>query len=288
MKRTFNDFRRITRSQTVAAAAVTKDLQTPPPLKRLKIELPSYRGFDVLPNELVGLIVECLPPNLDTITMMVCKRWKGVIGRRLRRHNPLQVLYWAMKNQHMPMLKWVADRVDVKRFSDMFRVLANYFITTANLGGLKWICKKAGTKQLLTRRRSIEQACRHGDLAFLKAVMKLYMKDVNEQYRQKDLFDYGHLNVVCASGDLEKAQWILETDGMNQPLLFFRLLWASEAAFDHGHLPILKWFYDMITSKDIRHMLSSENARLEWLKRLRERPDSRPCSSEIQQWLAAQ
>ena len=190
-------------------------------------------------------------------------------------------------NHHMPMLKWVADRVDVKRFYNLFRVLANYFITTVNLGGLKWICKKAGKKQLLTKRLGIELACNHGDLAFLKAVMKLYKKEENEQYRQKDLFDYGHLNVVCASGDLEKAQWILETDGMDQPLLFFRLLWASEAAFDHGHLPILKWFYAMLTSEHIHHLLSTETARSTWLKRLRERPDSRQCSSEIQQWLAA-
>jgi len=285
MKRDYNDFRRITRSQT--AAAVTKGSQQPPPLKRLKVVEPVYRGFDVLPNELVTAIVEYLPPNLDTITMMVCKRWKGAIGWRTKRHNPQHVLYWATKNPNMDLLAWVAPRVNLARFYDLFVKLANYFVITLNLRDLRWLCNIVGNKKQLLSQKSIHTACMYGDLAFVKGVMKVFKKDAN--YKTRDMFYSATFENMCESGDLEIAQWILEMDqevrgqyiqaesGHNRyPNDKFRNLCAvARRVSEKGHLHVVKWIYTLF---------ASDEDRLKWIKQMQ--ASSQPCTAEIKQWIA--
>ncbi len=274
MKRDYNDFSRITRSQT---AAVARSLS---PLKRLKTTPslpPGYCGFDWLPNELVEMIVEYVPHDLDTVTVMVCKQWKDAISRRTYdrgtqfSRSPYRVLEWAIEDNNRCLIEWTLASMDIEIRPDTHADMADVCLRNGNLRLLTCFFKAAAIKPLLDEYR-ICKVCKRGDLAFLKAVLKLYNKDPCAVLTRKCL------EASCAAGALETAQWILELggEGLTKPLSYFCSAWCAELAFEAGHLPILKWLHGLLSDYLLDH----------WVIDIKHRLTIRRCTPEITEWVS--
>ena len=246
MKRTYNDFRRITRSHTAAAAKI-------PPLKRLKIH--SFQGFDLLPNELVEMIVEQLPWHLDGVTRIVCKRWNECIDRRWKLQGPyINPVKWAIQNHTMALLKWLIRRVDPQKRHKLFEEQEEweyYCSNYVNLEALKWLSNQSEEEGIVfLTETGVEAACRYGDLAFLKEVLTLHgacEAYPPEWYR---MVDKECLIASCAgSGGLEKVEWIRQQLGYDLELSTYLLRQCWRLASVHGQLDIFKWVYTLIPSR---------------------------------------
>ena len=276
MKRDYNDFRRVTRSQTAA----DRWLSLWPPLKRLKTKHslpPGYCGFDLLPNEMVEVIVEHVPHDLDTVTVMVCKRWKAAISRRTYdrgsqfSRSPYRVLHWAIEENNRGLIEWTLANMDIEIRPSIHADMADVCLRNGNLRLLTCFFKAAAIKPRLDEYRICE-VCKCGDLAFLKAVLKLYHKDPQAVLSNKCL------QACCSAAALETAQWILEMggEGLTKPLSYNCVAWCAEIAFEAGHLPILKWLYGLL----------ADNLRDHWVTAIKHRVTIRQCPPEITEWVS--
>lgn len=226
-----------------------------PSLKRLKTESTTlFQGFDLLPNEVVEMIVEQLPRHLDGVTRVVCKRWKDAIDRRWQLigsyRNPV---YWAIKNHSMALLKWVIRGVDPHKRHKMFMEQEEWEYCCAkyvNLEAMKWLSNQAHKESLVfLTETGVEGACRYGDLAFLKEVLALHgacERFPPEWYRMVDM---KCLIVSCAgSGGLLKVKWIRQKlPDLELSNYLLRQCWRE--ASEHGQLDIFKWVYTLIPSR---------------------------------------
>ena len=278
MKRDYNDFSRITRSQTAVARSSR-------PLKRLKTKLSAlslpppvgYCGFDVLPNELVEMIVERVPHDLDTVTVMVCKRWKHAISRRTYdrgtqfSRSPYRVLEWAIPNNNRGLIEWTLANMSIEIRPDTHSDMADVCLRNGNIRLLTCFFKAAAIKPPLAEYRICE-VCKRGDLTFLKAVLKLYNKDPQAVLSSKCL------QACCSAGALETAHWILELggSGVTKPVTYNCVAWCAEIAFEAGHLPILKWLYGLL----------ADNLRNVWVIAIKHRVSIRQCTPEIEGWVS--
>ncbi len=240
MKRDYNDFRRITRSQTAAAAKIS------PPLKRLKPS--AFQGFDVLPNELVEMIVEQLPRHLDGVTRVVCKRWKDAIDRRWKLLGPYRdPVEWTIQNHSMALLKWVIRGVDPQKRREMFLEQEEweyYCSKYANVEALKWLANQADREDVVFLTvGGVHGACRHGDLAFLKEILALHDDYFSRADGPCGVLEDQFLIVSCAgSGGLQKVKWIRKRlPDLNRPMYVLSMCWRE--ASEHGQLDIFKWVY---------------------------------------------
>ncbi len=224
MKRTFNDFRRITRSmrlerrerlslaQSSQTAAAVRLSSSQPPLKRLKTKLlplsltplpVGYCGFDWLPNEIIEKILEDVPWILRVVLATVCKRWKDGIERHFVCTNTVSLFDWIIANNSRTLLEWFMARTIIK-WRHFFSTMVNICIRHANLSFMTYFFKAAGEGESLLTAHSMRDACKHGDLDFLRGVLKLFKKD------PQAVVDRKCLEAACAGGQLETAQWIVE------------------------------------------------------------------------------
>ena len=242
MKRTYNDFRRITRSQT---AAVVK-LPTPQPLKRVKIES-LYRGFDGLPNEVIEIIMKDISWHLDGVVRLVCKRWHDIIGRWWKRERYRDPVRLAIKYHSMTLLKWAIRSVDPQKWRAMFLEEEEWewhCSKFVNLEAMKWLDKQAKKEDVIfLTKDGREHACRYGDLVFLKRVLKLH-----DVYDKRPTGPYDVMNEDCliascaGSGGLEKVEWVYRhAPKLKETEHLLRMCWRE--ASEHGQLDIFKWVY---------------------------------------------
>ncbi len=261
MKRTYNDFRRITRSMRLERRerlSITQSSQTAAvvntsPLKRLKIS--SFQGFDLLPNEVVEMIVEQVPRHLDGVTRRVCKRWNDAIDRRWQLtgfyRDPAR---WAIKNHSMALLKWMVRGVELRKRHQMFMEEEEweYFCTKyVNLKAMQWLDKQAKKENVIfLTRDGWEHACRYGDLAFLKRVLELH-----DLYDKRPIGPYDVMNEECliascaGSGGLEKVEWVYRhAPKLKETEHLLRMCWRKASV--HAQLDIFKWVYSNLIPDD--------------------------------------
>jgi len=248
MKRDYNEFRRITRSKTSAAR-----LSAPPPLKWLKTEsITLFQGFELLPNEVVEMIVEWVPRHLDGVTRIVCKRWKDAIDRRWQLAGPYRnPVYWAIKNHKMALLKWVIRGVDPHKRHKMFMEQEEWEYCCSeyvNLEAMKWLSNQAHKESLVfLTETGVEGACRYGDLAFLKEILALHGACEKWSPEWYATVDMKCLIVSCAgSGGLLKVKWIRQKLQPDLELSTYLLRMCWREASEHGQLDVFKWVYNLI------------------------------------------
>ena len=225
---------------------------SPRPQKRPKLCV-----FGWLPDEVLLMILEGLPWQLDGITRLVCRTWWAVINERWNPHCRYGLNYvvpcarWALRNQTITsLLHWLA--VDMKAIVNHDQARQAWMNTACDVGNTKiiaWLASKQAPKRIRSQPSTyqVSLAARFGDFDCYRMTLKASGRD---RVSADDM--YG----ACMGGRQKTVEWIYTTyktsqtsDRYPKPALHKCLTHASGC----GHTELLGWLLDHEDKKWMGH-----------------------------------
>ena len=212
-----------------------------------------YRPFDVLPNEVVEMIMHAVPMQLWAIVRLVCASWCGAvdkhwaynIGRKGPQHKIPTIRSmpgsWAIQHHNLPLLKWLVTTEGLRPTAKYKETWIGDCADHNNMEALQWLMNPStgvykphvdSDKPYQPKFKSMASLAAGENTEMFLWVMKQAKPDLHGTI----------LEDACGGGNVKTAAWIMKA--LRRERKDFSQHYCVQRAARNGHVEMLNWIYD--------------------------------------------